>query len=63
MLQGQVGQAHLRAILEKHLVDYGIDPYDKEMSSFVHASAAALQEILREYTVSVIKKELGVPTL
>lgn len=63
MLQGQVGRAHIRGILEKHLIDCGVDPYSKEISPLVHASAAALQEILREYTVSVIRKELGISTL
>lgn len=61
MLQGQAGQAHIRAVLEKHFIDCGIDPFSGEHQRYLHATAGAVQEILREYTLSILKRQLGTP--
>jgi len=53
MLESDVGRAHIKSIIDKHLLDAGLDPYEGELAKIVDAASRALQEILREYTLSL----------
>lgn len=53
MLESEVGRAHIKSIIDKHLVEAGFNPYEGDMAKVVDAVSRALQEILKEYTKSV----------
>jgi hypothetical protein len=54
MLESEVGRAHIKSIIDKHLLEAGFDPYGGDMAKIVDAVSRAVQELLREYTRSVI---------
>lgn len=54
MLESEVGRVHIKSIIDKHLVEGGFNPYEGEMAKIVDAVSRAVQEILKEYTKSVI---------
>ncbi|MDI6815798.1 MAG: hypothetical protein QME41_01210 [Actinomycetota bacterium] len=54
MLESEVGRVHIKSIIDKHLVEAGFNPYEGEMAKIVDAVSRAVQEILKEYTKSVI---------
>lgn len=53
MLESDVGRAHIKSIIDKHLIEAGFDPYEGELAKIIDAVSRAVQEILREYTKSV----------
>ncbi len=56
MLESDVGRAHIKSIIAKHLVEAGFDPYEGEMAKFVDAASRAVQEILREVVTSLAEQ-------
>ena len=54
MLESEVGRVHIKSIIDKHLVEADFNPYEGEMAKIVDAVSRAVQEILKEYTKSVI---------
>jgi len=53
MLESEVGRAHIKSIIDKHLLGAGFNPYEGDMAKIVDATSRAIQEILREYTRSL----------
>lgn len=53
MLESDVGRAHIKSIIDKHLLEAGFNPYQGDMAKFVDAASRAVQDILREYTKAV----------
>lgn len=50
MLESEIGRAHIKTIIDKHLLEAGFNPYEGDMAKIVSAVSWAVQEILREYT-------------
>lgn len=53
MLESEVGRAHIKTIIDKHMLEAGFDPYQGEMAKIIDAVSRAVQELLREYTKSI----------
>jgi len=53
MLESEVGRAHIKSIIDKHLVEAGFNPYEGDMAKIVDAVSRAMQDILKEYAKSV----------
>ncbi|MBE0448684.1 MAG: hypothetical protein IBX64_11425 [Actinobacteria bacterium] len=53
MLESEVGRAHIKSIIDKHLVEAGFNPYVGDMAKIIDAVSRAVQEILREYAKSL----------
>jgi hypothetical protein len=54
MLESEVGRAHIKTIIDKHMLEAGFDPYEGEMAKIIDAVSKAVQELLREYTKAVV---------
>lgn len=54
MLESEVGRAHIKGIIDNHLLEAGFDPYEGDMAKIVDAASRAIQELLKEYTLSVV---------
>jgi hypothetical protein len=53
MLESEIGRAHIKTIIDKHMLEAGFDPYEGELAKIIDAVSRAVQELLREYTKSV----------
>ncbi|MCL6471776.1 MAG: hypothetical protein K6T91_03075 [Firmicutes bacterium] len=56
MLESDVGRAHIKSIIDKHLVEAGFDPYEGEMARIIDAVSRAVQDILKEFAVSLAEQ-------